>query len=194
MASIAKSQRRVTFKGDNMDRLMKPPCSTLEFDKNEPVSDLLLQKDTPVILEAASELLAAPSFSGLRRSKRAWVPRHLRQSHLQVSRGPLGPPARGSVEPRLQGLSGALRDKQVFAAPRVHHEKVLLAGGGIKRGYVYGASDRNASYPAENPVRPDDIAATMYQLLGIDPHTEVIGVGDRPLPITTGNAIQDIIG
>jgi len=71
---------------------------------------------------------------------------------------------------------------------------VLLAGGGIKRGYVYGASDKNASYPAENPVRPDDIAATMYQLLGIDPHTEVIGVGDRPLPITTGNAIQDIIG
>ena len=71
---------------------------------------------------------------------------------------------------------------------------VLLAGGGIKRGYVYGASDKNASSPAENPVRPDDIAATMYQLLGIDPHTEVIGVGDRPLPITTGNAIQDIIG
>ena len=85
MASIAKSQRRVTFKGDNMDRLMKPPCSTLEFDKNEPVSDLLLQKDIPVILEAASELLAAPSFSGLRRSKRAWVPRHLRQKMAEAA-------------------------------------------------------------------------------------------------------------
>ena len=71
---------------------------------------------------------------------------------------------------------------------------ILLAGGGIKRGYVYGSSDRTASYPAENPVRPEDIAATMYYLLGIDPHTEVIGPGDRPLPITTGKPILDIIG
>jgi len=85
MASIAKSQRRVTFKGDNMDRLMKPPCSTLEFDKTEPVSDLLLSKETPVILEAASDLLAAPSFSGLHRSKRAWVPRHLRQKMAEAA-------------------------------------------------------------------------------------------------------------
>ncbi len=86
MASIAtKSQRRVTFKGDNMDRLMKPPCSTLEFDKTEPVSDLLVSKETPVILAAASDLLAAPSFSGLHRSKRAWVPRRLRQKMAEAA-------------------------------------------------------------------------------------------------------------
>ena len=85
MASIAKSQRRVTFKGDNMDRLMKPPCSTLEFDKTEPVSDLLLSKETLVILEPASDLLAVPSFSGLRRSKQAWVPRHLRQKMAEAA-------------------------------------------------------------------------------------------------------------
>ena len=50
---------------------------------------------------------------------------------------------------------------------------VLLAGGGVKRGYVYGASDKNGAYPARDPVRPDDLAATMFHLLGIDPHTEV---------------------
>ncbi len=38
----------------------------------------------------------------------------------------------------------------------------LLAGGGVKRGFVYGACDKNGAYPAEDPVRPDDLAATIY--------------------------------
>ena len=50
---------------------------------------------------------------------------------------------------------------------------LLLAGGGVKRGYVHGASDRRGMYPADKPVRPDDLAATMFHLLGIDPHAEV---------------------
>ncbi len=69
---------------------------------------------------------------------------------------------------------------------------VLLAGGGVKRGFVYGASDKSGAYPAENPVRPDDLAATMFHLLGIDPHTEVVGVGNRPLPIASGKPITGI--
>jgi hypothetical protein len=70
---------------------------------------------------------------------------------------------------------------------------VLLAGGGVKRGFIYGASDKNGAYPAENPVRPDDLAATMYYLLGIDPHSTVYGVGNRPLQIAEGNPIMDVI-
>lgn len=69
----------------------------------------------------------------------------------------------------------------------------LLAGGGIKRGFVHGASDRNGEYPAENPVRPDDLAATIYSLLGIDPHTEVRGVDGRPLPIASGDPVSGVI-
>ena len=69
----------------------------------------------------------------------------------------------------------------------------LLAGGGVKRGYVHGASDRYGERPAENPVRPDDLSATMYHLLGIDPHTEVRGADGRPLLISAGDPISDII-
>ena len=69
----------------------------------------------------------------------------------------------------------------------------LLAGGGVKRGFVYGASDKNGAYPAENPVRPDDLAATIYHLLGIDPHTEVYDTGKRPLSITNGKPIMSVI-
>jgi len=70
---------------------------------------------------------------------------------------------------------------------------VLLAGGGVKRGFIYGASDKNGAYPAENPVRPDDLAATMFYLLGIDPHTHVYGVGNRPVQIAEGNPIMDVL-
>ncbi len=69
---------------------------------------------------------------------------------------------------------------------------VLLAGGGVKRGFVHGASDKHGAYPAENPVRPDDLAATVFHLLGIDPHTEVRGVGNRPIHISEGNPITGI--
>jgi hypothetical protein len=70
---------------------------------------------------------------------------------------------------------------------------VLLAGGGVKRGFVYGASDKQGAYPAENPVRPDDLAATMFHLLGIDPHTHVYGVGNRPVLIAEGNPVMGVL-
>ena len=69
----------------------------------------------------------------------------------------------------------------------------LLAGGGIKRGFVYGASDKTGSYPAENPVRPDDLAATLYYLLGIDPQTEVYDTSKRPLAITSGKPVMGVM-
>jgi hypothetical protein len=71
---------------------------------------------------------------------------------------------------------------------------VLMAGGGVKRGYVYGASDKHGEYPAKDPVRPDDLAATMFYLLGIDPTTELLGVGGRPVAISEGKPIMDVLG
>ena len=69
----------------------------------------------------------------------------------------------------------------------------LLAGGGVKRGFVHGASDKNGMYPAENPVRPDDLAATIFYLLGIDPHTEVRAVGNRPVLISEGKPVMEVM-
>jgi len=69
---------------------------------------------------------------------------------------------------------------------------VLLAGGGTKRGFVYGASDRNGAFPDREPVLLDDLAATMYALLGLDPATEVRDKLDRPLPISAGRPVTGI--
>jgi uncharacterized protein (DUF1501 family) len=68
----------------------------------------------------------------------------------------------------------------------------LLAGGGVKRGFVHGASDKQGAYPAENPVRPDDLAATIYHALGIDPHTEMRTMSDRPVSIADGKPVMSV--
>ncbi len=69
----------------------------------------------------------------------------------------------------------------------------LLAGGGLKRGYVHGASDKNGTYPARDPVKPDDLAATMFYLLGIDPLTEVYDAANRPLTIAAGDPVMELL-
>ncbi|MDB6034183.1 MAG: hypothetical protein JWM16_4521, partial [Verrucomicrobiales bacterium] len=69
----------------------------------------------------------------------------------------------------------------------------LLAGGGVKRGFVYGASDKSGAYPAADPVRPEDLAATIYYLLGIDPHTEVYNSVNRPVLISNGKPVMGVI-
>jgi hypothetical protein len=69
----------------------------------------------------------------------------------------------------------------------------LLAGGGVRRGHVHGASDKTGSFPARDPARPDDLAATMFHLLGIDPHTEVRDPLDRPHPIAAGRPIAGVL-
>ena len=46
-------------------------------------------------------------------------------------------------------------------------QTVLCAGGGVRGGQLFGSSDKIAAYPTDNPVRPEHVAATMYEALGI---------------------------
>ncbi len=48
---------------------------------------------------------------------------------------------------------------------------VVLAGAGLRGGVVYGQSDHQAAYPVSDPVSPEDLSATIYHLLGVDPRT-----------------------
>jgi hypothetical protein len=63
---------------------------------------------------------------------------------------------------------------------------IVLAGGGIGGGQVFGASDRWAAYPATAPVSPGDIAATIYHSLGVDLRTPLYDAVGRPVPLCTG--------
>jgi Protein of unknown function (DUF1501) len=60
---------------------------------------------------------------------------------------------------------------------------VLLAGGGLKRGYVHGSTDRDGKAPACDPCSPDDVAATIFQCLGIGPEQTVPTITGRPVSL-----------
>ncbi|MBM4072222.1 MAG: DUF1501 domain-containing protein [Planctomycetes bacterium] len=62
----------------------------------------------------------------------------------------------------------------------------LLTGGGTKPGTVYGASDPHGAFPVNHLVRPADLVATVYHLLGINPHLTVNDRVGRPIPIAHG--------
>jgi hypothetical protein len=70
----------------------------------------------------------------------------------------------------------------------------LLAGGGTKSGYVLGATDKTAANVTNHPVSPGDICATIYQLMGIDPHTIVHDLTNRPIEISHGgDPIREVL-
>ncbi len=69
---------------------------------------------------------------------------------------------------------------------------VLMAGGGVQGGAVYGASDKYGAVPDRDPVTTGDLAATMYYALGIDHTIEVHDNLNRPLPIAKGRPVTEI--
>jgi uncharacterized protein (DUF1501 family) len=62
----------------------------------------------------------------------------------------------------------------------------LVAGGGVRGGMVYGGSDKDAAYPIDRPTHPEDLAATIYQALGIDHHLQLPDASGRPVSIVQG--------
>ena len=69
----------------------------------------------------------------------------------------------------------------------------VLAGGGIRGGQVYGASDKNAAYVASDPVEPADIQATIYHCMGLKPSQHMIDFSQRIWPISTGKVIKPLV-
>ncbi len=71
---------------------------------------------------------------------------------------------------------------------------LMLAGAGIRRGAVVGSSDRDGAYPASDPIAPEQIAATIYRALGIDPATELHDLQKRPLPLARAESVAGLFG
>ncbi len=73
-------------------------------------------------------------------------------------------------------------------------QSVLLAGGGIRGGQIYGATDKQAAYVTKDPVKPEDLIATMYHALGIAPQTLIHDQQNRPHRITDGEPLVGLFG
>jgi hypothetical protein len=114
--------------------------------------------------------------------------RGLLDETLVVWTGEMGRTPR--VGQSVPGGAGAGRDG------RDHWAKVfttVLAGGGIKGGVVHGSSDRYAAYPATNPTRPADLAATVYHCLGVDLRTQLYDRLNKPSTLCEGEVIKAVL-
>jgi hypothetical protein len=70
----------------------------------------------------------------------------------------------------------------------------MFFGAGIRTGQVIGATDRSGAYPVSRPTHPNDILATVYHLLGFDPHqTTIPDRTDRPIHLTEGNVVREML-
>ena len=73
-----------------------------------------------------------------------------------------------------------------------HCYSALLAGGGIRGGMVYGASDKHGAYVKDRPVCPEDFGATLFHTLGVPPQTR-LGADGFTLPASTGQVIEELL-
>ncbi len=83
--------------------------------------------------------------------------------------------------PKINSTNGRDHYPRVFS--------VAMAGGGVKRGFIYGKSDALGGEPDENPVGPEDLARTMYRLLGINASKRIVVENVRPIDIVNGGKL-----
>jgi uncharacterized protein (DUF1501 family) len=88
--------------------------------------------------------------------------------------------------PKINGTGGRDHWPKVFS--------VVMAGGGIARGKVYGSSDATASEPLDNPLTVEDFATTLYHCLGLESDRRLMAPGDRPVRIVRdGEVIRGML-
>ena len=87
--------------------------------------------------------------------------------------------------PRMNSAGGRDHWGHVFS--------VALAGGGIQGGVVHGSSDAIGGYPHEGKVSPQDLTATIFHCLGLDPDATITDTFGRPLPISRGEIIRPVL-
>jgi uncharacterized protein (DUF1501 family) len=83
--------------------------------------------------------------------------------------------------PKINATNGRDHWPKVFS--------VVLAGGGIKRGVIYGASDPTGAEPERDAVSVEDLATTVYDRIGINADKELMAPGNRPIEIVDGGKV-----
>jgi uncharacterized protein (DUF1501 family) len=134
------------------------------------------------------------------------------RKHLEWCKTELLPPTDAALASLLEDLAdrGLLDETLVIVTgefgrtPRFNKEggrdhwpacfTVVLAGGGVRGGQVYGSSDKIAAYPMSNAVTPQDLTATLYHCLGVDPHAVIYDQQSRPYALVDGTPVTAVLG
>jgi hypothetical protein len=81
-------------------------------------------------------------------------------------------------------------------AGRDHYGNVfslMMAGGGVRGGYVHGSSDQFGAFPGSDPVNPAQLAATIYHCLGLRPETEIADALGRPYRLAEAEPVRALL-
>jgi hypothetical protein len=84
--------------------------------------------------------------------------------------------------PKINATAGRDHWPKVFS--------VVLAGGGITKGLIYGSSDATATEPEEDALTVEDLASTVYHQLGIDSDKKLMAPGNRPIDLVNGGKVR----
>lgn len=145
------------------------------WDTHNDIFDALKQRLLPRFDESFATLLEDLDDRGL-----------LDQT-LVVCMGEFGRAPRVALEAKFKGSSPG---RKHWASTY----SIVLAGAGVSRGAVVGASDSIGGHPFTEPCTPGDVAATMFNALGVDPAQHFQDTSGRPFPLTTGRPIEALYG
>ena len=137
-----------------------------------------LEAEPPTLVEAAQQ-----AISWLSRAITDLDERGMLKDTLVVAVGEFGRAPQKGVSTSGNGNSADGRDHWPYCYTAV------MAGAGIKRGYVHGKSDKTGSAPLEDPVHPGELLATIYHAFGIDPATIVYNHLKQPRELVKAEAV-----
>ena len=145
------------------------------WDVHAGLSTRMKKQSAPMLDAGLSALIADLDERGLLKRRWWW-----RSASSAAARSAASAP-RATTTTTTAAITGPT------ATPRV------VAGAGVKRGFVYGKSDKTASAPLENPVHPCDLLATIYHSVGIAPDTIVYNHLNQPRELVKGEVVTGIL-
>jgi len=203
---------------DGLDTFHKQALEILRSDKTKKAFDLTLEKQSTREAYGATPLgqgaLAARRLieAGVRYATVSLGGWDTHGQTFQAHKTRLMPPLDQTLSALIADLDerGLLESTIVMCAgefgrtPKINKNSgrdhwarsmaCVLAGGGFKRGYAHGTTDASGMAPATEPVTPDDVASTIFQQLGIDPHQELQTPTGRPVQLfREGRVIEKLI-
>lgn len=171
--------RRLIEAGTRVVEVIWPKVANSDnhsWDHHSGLSERMKNRSGPMLDQGLSALIEDMDNRGLL------------EDTLVVAVGEFGRSPQKGVSTSGNGNSADGRDHWPYCYTSV------IAGAGVKRGQVYGKSDKTASAPIEDPVHPGQLLATIYHAFGIDPHSIVYNHLNQPRELVPADPITRFFG
>ncbi|MDB6139528.1 MAG: hypothetical protein JWO94_2600 [Verrucomicrobiaceae bacterium] len=169
--------RRLLEAGTRVVEVIWPKVANSDnhsWDHHVGLTERMKNKSGPMLDQGLSALFADLESSGLL------------DETIVVALGEFGRSPEKGVSTSGNGNSADGRDHWPYCYT------AIVGGAGIKRGYVHGKSDKTGSSPAENPVHPTELLATIYHSMGIDPETIVYNHLNQPRELVKAKPVTQL--